>query len=195
MSVYEFFPLPDQQRYVRLLTLDPGESDAPLIGKLNCVDVNDDLEEYDPVSYVWGDPTRTHEILLGDKRQPLGLTTNLYNALKRFRQPDTEKRLWVDQICINQDDPDERSQQVQFMNVIYKNAGHVLVWLGQDDQQVAGSAFELVCQIGETFRSDERLAKFREDHTDDLDQRSEDDWTPIKRITQLQWVSQPTQAI
>jgi len=40
--------------------------------------------------------------------------------------------LWIDTICISQNDLEERNQQVRFMNMIYHNARRVLVWLGKE---------------------------------------------------------------
>ena len=190
MSVYEYTALPDDCS-IRLLVLNPGELNAPLTGRLQVVDVNK-AGLYEPVSYVWGNPTRTHRFSCDDAE--LKLTTSLYNALRCFRLPNKERRLWVDQLCINQDCPDERSQQVQFMNAIYWNASHVLVWLGQDDQNVAQAAFAHVQKLAETFGHEENIAKFRHDHTEDLDRQSEDNWILIKFITQLRWVSLPRAA-
>jgi hypothetical protein len=38
-------------------------------------------------------------------------------------------RLWIDAICINQADLDERKQQVQLMRDVYSGASRVVVWL------------------------------------------------------------------
>jgi hypothetical protein len=38
--------------------------------------------------------------------------------------------MWVDQICINQRDKDEKSHQVRLMDRIYEKAENVIVWLG-----------------------------------------------------------------
>lgn len=39
--------------------------------------------------------------------------------------------LWIDAICINQEDDDEKGQQVQSMAKIYAKASRVIVWLGE----------------------------------------------------------------
>ena len=51
-----------------------------------------------------------------------------------LRYDMTPRRLWVDQICINQEDLEERSAQVKAMSIIYKSAARVLVWLGAESQ-------------------------------------------------------------
>jgi hypothetical protein len=69
--------------------------------------------------------------------------------------------VWADSTCIDQNDLDERSQQVQFMNSIYWNASHVLVWLGRDENGVAEEAFEMVRKLAGIFADEEEHAKFR----------------------------------
>ena len=54
----------------------------------------------------------------------------LYMALKRLRYVDRKRVLWVDAICINQEDLEERKVHVQFMGQIYTKAKKVLIWLG-----------------------------------------------------------------
>jgi hypothetical protein len=184
---YQYDALPNGQ-FIRMLTLHPGALDDPLEGKLENFDIaSPENENYESLSDVWGNPERCSEIICNDKR--LRLTTSLHDALRRLRLPDRPRRLWADQICINQDDKVERSQQVQFMNHIYKNASHVLVWLGPDDQAMAEPAFKLVRNLDEIFRDDEKREKFRIDHTDHLEKRSMDPWIPLKHVTGLPWVS------
>lgn len=54
-------------------------------------------------------------------------------ALRRLRYEDTTRVLWIDAICINQDDLIERSQQVALMDKIYKRGRRNLTWLGKAD--------------------------------------------------------------
>ncbi|KAK0706914.1 heterokaryon incompatibility protein-domain-containing protein [Lasiosphaeria miniovina] len=54
-------------------------------------------------------------------------------ALKYLRRPGEERILWIDAICINQDNLGERNHQVQLMSRIYTRASQVCVWLGEDD--------------------------------------------------------------
>ncbi len=70
---------------------------------------------------------------------------NLGLALKRLRHPEQSRVLWIDAVCINQDDIQERSQQVAMMGDIYKQASRVLTWIGEpsppkdiDTEQSAG---------------------------------------------------------
>ena len=184
---YQYDALPNGQ-FIRMLTLHPGALDDPLEGKLEEHNTTSpENENYESLSYVWGSPECCSEIICNDKR--LKLTTSLHDALRRLRLPDRQRRLWADQICINQNDKEERSQQVQFMNHIYKNASHVLVWLGPDCESMAGPAFKLVRDLDETFQDEAKCEKFRIDHTDHLKERSKDPWIPLTRITHLPWVS------
>ena len=59
---------------------------------------------------------------------------NLYNALVQLREHGVRGPLWVDAICINQQDLSERSAQVAFMGPIYSKAQSVTVWLGVEDE-------------------------------------------------------------
>ncbi|KAB8278595.1 heterokaryon incompatibility protein-domain-containing protein [Aspergillus minisclerotigenes] len=60
---------------------------------------------------------------------------NLYAALLYLRERQLERLLWIDAICINQGDEDEKAQQIQFMPMIYGQASQVIVWLGETADQ------------------------------------------------------------
>ena len=60
---------------------------------------------------------------------------NIYSALKEFRQKDQDLWLWVDAICINQKNTDEKSQQLSRIHDIYNKAYNVCIWLGQADDK------------------------------------------------------------
>jgi hypothetical protein len=182
---YQYDALPDGQS-IRMLTLYPGALDDPLEGNLKFFNVTSS-ESYESLSYVWGKPDRCHEIICNGQR--IGLTTSLHDALRRLRHLDRPRRLWADQICINQANMAERSQQVQFMNHIYKNASHVLVWLGPDDHAMAEPAFKWVRELDEIFKDEEKHEKFRIDHRDHLEERSKEPWIPLTHVTHLPWVS------
>jgi hypothetical protein len=68
------------------------------------------------------------------KMEALLATAHLYAALVRLRHPTEERYVWVDQLCINQGDLAEKSQQIPFMADIYQNANITVIWLGEEDE-------------------------------------------------------------
>ncbi|KAH9906557.1 HET-domain-containing protein [Xylariomycetidae sp. FL2044] len=122
----------------RIVKLAPGHGGEPIHCVLEHVAPGAPVE-YEALSYVWGAPRRDATITCNGL--PLNITRNLYETLRSLRLPDRERSLWVDAVCINQRDNDERSRQVRRMERIYPKARRVLVWLG-DGRDDSGLAFE-----------------------------------------------------
>ncbi|KAI5859407.1 heterokaryon incompatibility protein-domain-containing protein [Durotheca rogersii] len=124
---YRHFPLDHTRRDIRLLHLLPGQLSNPISCRLshNHLDEN---PTYVALSYVWGDRDNLQPITL--ESVGFSVTLNLYTALQYLRKTDTERILWIDAICINQDDIPEREHQVSLMDQIYANAQQVFCWLG-----------------------------------------------------------------
>ena len=94
---------------------------------------------YTALSYTWGDRNEDVTIFIDD--HPLKISENLAYALDDVVDKAVERSryLWIDQICINQQDRAERSNQVRYMGYIYEKATAVFVWLGKsgEDHDVA----------------------------------------------------------
>ena len=58
------------------------------------------------------------------------VTKNCGEALKPLRHKRWPKLLWVDSVCINQDDFWERSELVGKMNIVYGKAHRVAIYIG-----------------------------------------------------------------
>ena len=108
-------------------------------------DCDQDLfEHYVALSYVWGSTDNLQTIILeGCQFQ---ITKNLHNALHDIRDPFRVIRLWVDAICINQQDGNERNQQVALMGQIYSIARHTIIYLGQSSPAI-DVAFEEAAEL------------------------------------------------
>ncbi|KXX77936.1 Heterokaryon incompatibility protein 6, OR allele [Madurella mycetomatis] len=135
-SVYR--PLDPSRREIRLLELlatAPGDK-VYASCRLTTVSL-DEKPRFMALSYVWGKPSVTDTILLnGVKRQ---VTKNLAAALRcltpgvqKNQRTGTNSRLWIDALCINQDDIPERNHQVSLMGELYSSATGVFSWLGTD---------------------------------------------------------------
>ncbi|KAI1135346.1 HET-domain-containing protein [Hypoxylon sp. FL0543] len=122
---YNFMPL---SGWFRVLIIEPSdESDHPISCKLRQYPITPDIG-YDALSYTWGDEEPECRIFIDNK--PFWIRKNLYTALQVVRRKEKELLLWVDAICINQDDETERDHQVRQMNDIFAKANLVRVWLG-----------------------------------------------------------------
>lgn len=123
---------------------------------------------YDALSYAWGEynPNDSHLLdlsitgkvyvtgLLKSDGKALhhGIITirkNLYDLLKQLRTIYYDRFIWIDSICINQLDDDEKSGQIALMGEIYKEAKQVLVWLGQasPDEEAAITMMPAITKI------------------------------------------------
>ncbi|CAL3968943.1 unnamed protein product [Diplocarpon coronariae] len=180
---YSYEAIPEENT-IRILTLFPGEPGSCLTGTLRFANL-ENKPAYDAVSYVWGSAVRCEKILLDGKS--LGLTQSISDALHRLRETYRPARLWVDQVCINQDEIVERSSQVKLMSRIYKRACHVLVWLGPDEQNHAGPAFKKILSLKETFEDDDRSRAFTEDQLERLDDFRDEEWKPLTSLYELPW--------
>ncbi|KAG4436129.1 hypothetical protein IFR05_008408 [Cadophora sp. M221] len=134
--MYTYNPL-SRPESIRILVLQPSEDHtAPLL----CDLVHDDRHQilldieqkrgYEAVSYTWGDPIFSHEILCGEENARLAITPNVDSLLRHLRKTSKPRRLWVDAICLNQTDHIEKRVQVGLMGEIYRQATKVHVWLG-----------------------------------------------------------------
>ena len=122
------YPPIEHPRGIRLVSLLPGNRLTNVQCELRLASLDDNLLEYDALSYCWGETSRDAWISCNSQR--LDITQNLLTALKRFRRNDSTVTFWIDQLCINQDDLRERSNQVRLMQDIYGRATNVFVWLG-----------------------------------------------------------------
>ncbi|KAK1974411.1 heterokaryon incompatibility protein [Colletotrichum cereale] len=109
----------------------PGRAAARDSSPLRCAVSTTPIDAprpYRALSYTWGLPEKSHSIDVEGAR--LGITASLDAALRHVRREDEPVTLWIDQICINQADAEEKNEQVPLMTQIYSKAELVLVWLG-----------------------------------------------------------------
>ncbi|CAN9210891.1 unnamed protein product [Alternaria alternata] len=142
-----------QEIETRLIYLHPGGFDDDIYCTIYHANILEKLPqtEYTALSYVWGDAKHTKPIQLGYHQIPTSgtadtwpsasapgaccyklfqVTTNLEKALRHLRDHASGRILWVDAICINQSDEEEKLSQVQSMGSVYREAVEVRIWLG-----------------------------------------------------------------
>ncbi|KAK7931217.1 HET-domain-containing protein [Apiospora marii] len=145
LPTFAYRPLPLKSS-IRILEVQPSiDPAAPLVAKLVDANIENsftdyadfDYEtnfEYEAVSYCWGEPLFTERLMLSINASPdkavKYITANLRDALVRFRQHDLVRRLWVDAVCIDQENDAEKAVQIGYMPKIYTQASGVLIWLG-----------------------------------------------------------------
>ncbi|KAK8096730.1 Plasma membrane ATPase 1 [Apiospora kogelbergensis] len=128
---------------IRLLILGPGKADSPLECELT-VHKRTHRFVYEALSYAWGDSTKSKQIVHNGSL--LQVTESLHSALGHLRSPTESRRIWVDAVCIDQDDAAEKAHQISLMNTIYSEAERVLVWLGPSAPE-SKPAFSLVNRV------------------------------------------------
>lgn len=153
---YQYRPLSFHHDEIRLIKLQPGPAEADIEIEVFHEDCSSN-PVYEALSYVWGSPRRTDIVLVrhassgaasktsrAKSTQPdpaqmeattkcfLPMTDSLAVALRHLQNVEEPRTLWIDAICINQDDMVERSAEVCKMDSIYRRASQVIVWFGPD---------------------------------------------------------------
>jgi hypothetical protein len=128
-ALQDFVYEPLQPDQIRILQLAPGHKGDTLVGELLVSSFNDNAIDYDALSYMWGDPAPADRISLSGKTLPIA--SNLTTALHHLRYSDKPLIIWIDAICIDQQNNDERARQVPLMRHLYKRASIVRIWINE----------------------------------------------------------------
>lgn len=195
LAPYEYTPLNAKCSEIRLLALKAGTSVTdPISCRLIAVSLDDipdyvdpldpkPVNLYTPLSYCWGTTAMTENIIVDG--QSFLVTPSLHGALLHFRSsnqdpPDhfrtqreeNESYWWIDAICINQNDVDERNSQVGLMTRLYKQSNTVHVWLGEESDDSA-RAMKVIRELAylptseEEWKSSEYIPKRGQTHRPD----------------------------
>lgn len=109
----------------------------------------DTKPRYTALSYTWGDEANQRPILLNGKRFLVrkNLLSFLHQEAQDLRDQHISRRgYWIDAICINQNDPDEKGWQIGMMGRIYQQATSLDIWFGPANDNTH-HAFKLLEQL------------------------------------------------
>ncbi|KAH8596691.1 heterokaryon incompatibility protein-domain-containing protein [Bisporella sp. PMI_857] len=126
--VNHYSPLDRQTNELRVLILHSGTEADQIQCTLKTYRL-DDCPAFEALSYAWGDSELVEPVFINKSR--VMVTHNLGVALRHLRYTQWSRTLWIDAVCINQANVEERNHQVFMMNQVYSAANQVLVWLGE----------------------------------------------------------------
>ncbi|KAJ4388854.1 hypothetical protein N0V93_006315 [Gnomoniopsis smithogilvyi] len=147
LPAYQYNRIDLDRKAIRLIRVVKGFYDHPV--RCELLESYLDREKgvpYEALSYAWGDlsPDKVPIEIVNEKSKTpayLNIYPNLYEILRHLRCSHRDRVLWVDAICINQDQTDsalkERTHQVRQMKLVYETAEKVLAWLGDMDSDTA----------------------------------------------------------
>ncbi|KFA56422.1 hypothetical protein S40293_05070 [Stachybotrys chartarum IBT 40293] len=150
-SCYAYARLPSSTS-IRLVELDPSFGDKVSFS-LHTFELHES-PPFEALSYTWGDPrssfldddpasTESYRHPTQELRcdgSTFMVRLNLFQGLRMLQSTTYIQRqrfVWIDAICINQDDIEERSSQVKMMSNIFERADYIIGWLGQADDTTA----------------------------------------------------------
>jgi tetratricopeptide (TPR) repeat protein len=164
-------PLEKNQHEIRLIRLQPWSTqNGSLRCKLEYASL-DNKPKYNALSYTWSEDEQAQypdsELTLYVNDTQLHIEPNLAIALSHLRSEVSDLVIWIDAVCINQKDPEEKSWQVGLMRRVYLQAERVLVWLGPSTDDSNKAIDTLVAQR----RYSERTAAYGDSSTLRADMR------------------------
>ncbi|KAI1124679.1 heterokaryon incompatibility protein-domain-containing protein [Nemania abortiva] len=163
LNKYQYQALPDGgKNHIRIATIHPGTSEQTIQIALRHERFDEDhIPDYEALSYAWG-PLETEadmaRIMLehqkhslpfrrGRRRGWLGVRSNLASALKQLRLETKPRDIWIDSLCIDQDNEVQKGPQVAMMGNIYGRASRVIIWLGTEARD-SNRAMDLMQSLG-----------------------------------------------
>jgi hypothetical protein len=118
-------------RRIRLLRILPGDDLAQICCEVRVIDLDrEPRPKYAALSYAWGNPGSEFELSLNGR--PVKVRKNLWRFLRQARQLPSIicDLIWIDALCVEQEDDLERTHQVALMGEIYSSAERAIAWLG-----------------------------------------------------------------
>ena len=155
-ATFTYSRLKEELKEIRLLDIqfaETGSHDDTDHGHLECHIRHVSLSanpkpDYETVSYCWGDPTPSEAIQVDG--QVLMIPIETHEVLLRLASPKQTRSIWIDAICIDQTNTQERSQQVALMGGIYRYGTINQIYLG-DEHPLAARALHNIDAIHKDF--------------------------------------------
>ena len=201
IPLYKYASLRNDQ--IRIATLLPSghgplQDDSVIELQLN-VHQLDNLPRYRTLSYCWGDGPAERKCYCKNTTtsgpSQLWISRNLEQALIQVRSPEQEIVLWVDQLCIDQQNEEEKGLQVRLMQYVYTKASEVLVWLGLADAETP-LAFNLIEDIVRQLQAYQKdvvygqpLDLWSQTHALDLRSADSSEWIAFRNLLSRPWFS------
>ncbi|KAH9903602.1 heterokaryon incompatibility protein-domain-containing protein [Xylariomycetidae sp. FL2044] len=141
---------------IRLLVLEPANiASAPLRGSIIQIRRMEELirshnrRSYSAVSYTWGDQTPCERLLITESADSGGesfisITPHVRDMLEHLRNKYESTNLWIDAICLDQKDDEEKVQQIPLIGEIFSHASRVHIWFGSEQQDAAARVFAFI---------------------------------------------------
>ncbi|KXH62729.1 HET domain-containing protein [Colletotrichum nymphaeae SA-01] len=114
---YQYTPLRSLDS-IRIVVLDPAkDTQSPLQCSLAQYDRAEQMKnfgtekDFEAVSYTWGNAPPSCQLLI-DGAFSFDISPTVDSLLRALRQPSTTRSLWIDAICLNQQDTGEKAQQL-----------------------------------------------------------------------------------
>lgn len=145
--------LDQTKKEIRILDVcqDIGDNDRVICHFAQVSLLSAPVLEYEALSWHWGDALEEKEIELSGRLFPI--RRNAEEVLRRVCVDHGHRFVWLDAVCINQQDKEERNYQISIMADIYSKAARTVVWLG-DDEYWLPSAIKSIYLILEQIRQE-----------------------------------------
>ncbi|KAI0553172.1 heterokaryon incompatibility protein-domain-containing protein [Xylaria curta] len=177
-----YSPLDLSQGEIRLFILSPGEENQPIAGALHHTHLRAP-DPYQALSYTWG--SSAIQVPISINGHPFMVNSNLYAVLLELREQGKEIVVWVDAICINQADIEERNAHVPMMHEVYSRATQVVVWLGRESEDSNLAMALLPTIIYDTISNPDEYPNVLVGRSSEEDMRST--WRPLARLFARSW--------
>ncbi|KAL2070901.1 hypothetical protein VTL71DRAFT_13927 [Oculimacula yallundae] len=160
-----YTPLDHSTSQIRLISLEPRparrrfgrsplQNDEVIRCSLSLADLQDPNCQYEALSYEWGKISEISDYIEVNSKR-IAVRPNLWSALYHLRLRETARFLWIDALCIDQQNEQERNHQVRQMALVYSKATQVVAWLGSPDPKVRrnplSAIFRPVSEVQESF--------------------------------------------
>ncbi|OAG04197.1 HET-domain-containing protein [Paraphaeosphaeria sporulosa] len=129
---YTYAKIARKRGAIRILKLYPSNPQNPDVECELIESGTDGIEKYEALSWCWGKEQKENFINIRQKNKIYvkKVQPNLFEALKALRYRTKDRYLWVDAVCIDQENLEEKNHQVEMMFEIYGKASKVCIWLG-----------------------------------------------------------------
>jgi hypothetical protein len=166
---------PEEKKYTQRFALSTDDYVTPM--------------KYTALSYTWGKPDPSTDTTIDCEGHKLKITGSLATALKQFRKTDHSILLWIDQICINQQDKKEKVQQIPLMSSIYQFAINTAIWLGEADSG-STSAMLLLEDVDARLQFNQAIDISPDDFEEhQLPGKTSEKWQHLMNLLARQWFS------